>query len=165
MKKKKTLTPREKLFCVYYAHSGDAKKSAIYAGYKKNHRQKADRLLVKKEIQNEIADVSKTLFADINQIVKTGYHRLAFSDISDAIRLLYMDSVSAETLSSMDLFMVQEIKKPKDGAMEIKFFDRLKALESLSKSCGTKEESSGLFDAFNIAAKNISEECGDINGV
>lgn len=165
MKKKNSLTLREKLFCVYYAHSGDAKKSAINAGYKKNHKLKADRLLAKNEIQNEIAQVSKTLFADVNQIVKTGYHRLAFSDITDAVSLLYMDSINAEKLASLDLFMISEIKKPKDGAIEIKFFDRLKALENLTKSCDTKEESSGLFDAFNIAAKNISEECGDTNGV
>ena len=30
-----------------------------------------------------------------------------------------------------DLFNVAEIKRPKDGAMEIKFFDRIKALEKL----------------------------------
>ena len=33
----------------------------------------------------------------------------------------------------MDLFNISEIKKPKDGAMEIKFFDRIKALEKLEQ--------------------------------
>ena len=31
----------------------------------------------------------------------------------------------------MDLYSVSEIKRPKDGSMEIKFFDPLKALEKL----------------------------------
>lgn len=164
MKKKKSgLTAREKLFCVYYAHSGDAKQAAIYAGYKKNPYEKAGRLLIRSEISEEIADLSKKLFCDMNNIAKAGYYRLAFSGIADAVSLLYMDKPSEKTLSEMDLFMISEIKKPKDGAMEIKFFDRLKALENLCKNSDTKEQSNGLFDALSIAAKNISEQSGDEN--
>ena len=50
-----------------------------------------------------------------------------------AISLLFMENPSVDKLKTMDLFSVAEIKRPKDGAMEIKFFDRLKALEKLLK--------------------------------
>lgn len=36
-----------------------------------------------------------------------------------------------EKLPSLDLFNISEIKRPKGGGMEIKFFDRIKALEKL----------------------------------
>ena len=102
----------------------DAKQSAIYAGYTKNPMLKAHRLLLRSEISDEIEAVSNMLFSDTRQQALTGYRRLAFSGIADAVSLLYMDNVSRETLQNMDLFMVQEIKKPRDGALEIKFFDR-----------------------------------------
>ena len=60
-----------------------------------------------------------------------GYQRLAFGSICDAISLLYKSDPSKEDLEGMDLFLVSEIKRPKDGSMEIKFFDRQKALERM----------------------------------
>ena len=61
--------------------------------------------------------------------VLLGYERLAFGSTSDAFRLLM--SEGELDVQTLDLYNVSEIKKPKDGAMEIKFFDRLKALEKL----------------------------------
>jgi hypothetical protein len=61
----------------------------------------------------------------------TGYERLAFGSISDSVKLLFPENLSHEDLEKMDLFNISEIKKSKDGAMEIKFFDRLRALEKL----------------------------------
>ncbi len=165
MKKNHSLSLREKLFCIYYANSMDAKQSAIYAGYKKNPMLKAHRLLLRSEISDEIENVSNKIIKDTKLLALTGYRRLAFSDIADAVSLLYMDTVSKETLENMDLFMVQEIKKPKDGALEIKFFDRMKALDNLSKDCESKESSNGLFDALTIAAENLSDQSGDENGL
>ncbi|CDD52605.1 terminase small subunit [Ruminococcus sp. CAG:379] len=39
--------------------------------------------------------------------------------------------MSGEQLSRLDLFNVSEIKKVKGGGLEIKFFDRQKALERM----------------------------------
>ena len=57
-------------------------------------------------------------------------------------QLLYMDKPDLQTLEAMDLYMISEIKRPKDGAMEIKFFDRLKALEKLSEAQQASAENS-----------------------
>lgn len=61
-----------------------------------------------------------------------GLKCLAFGEIKDAIYLLFADENEiTEKLPSLDLFNISEIKRPKGGGMEIKFFDRIKALEKL----------------------------------
>lgn len=68
-------------------------------------------------------------------------------------------------LSKMDLFCVAEIRKPKDGAMEIKFVDRLKALEKLEhfesgENCGM------VFETLEKTAGKIWEiEAKEVEGV
>ena len=54
----------------------------------------------------------------------------------------------------MDLFNISEIKKKKNGEVEIKFFDRLKALEKLTElSTGTDYGSaSSLYAAIEKGA-------------
>ena len=80
-----------------------------------------------------------------------------FGNISDAVSLLYIERPTAEQLKAMDLFMISEIKKPKDGMLEIKFFDRLKALEKLESKSGADAGVSNLFDAIGQGAKAVSE--------
>ena len=53
----------------------------------------------------------------------------------------------------MDLFLVSEIRRPKDGAMEIKFFDRARALEKLASLSMERESSSSLYDAIGSVAE------------
>ena len=61
--------------------------------------------------------------------VKAGLFRLAFSSAPDAA-LLISSPDSPDHLDSLDLFSVSEIKAGKNG-VEIKFADRLRALEQL----------------------------------
>ena len=95
------------------------------------------------------------------QLAAAGYYRMAFGGVADALKLLYTEHPSDEQLSEMDLFMISEIKKPKDGMLEIKFFDRLKALEKLG---GQQDESAGvagLFDAIGRGAQSAVSERDD----
>ena len=86
-----------------------------------------------------------------------GYERLAFGSIADCIQLLYMETPTLQRLEAMDLFMISEIKKPKDGAMEIKFFDRIKALEKLSEAQeDTHEKSLPFYRALERSADMLS---------
>lgn len=65
-------------------------------------------------------------------LVTEGLRRLAFGDINDAVRLAFSDELpSPAELQRMDLFNVSEIKRVKGGGVEIRIFDRLKALERL----------------------------------
>ena len=87
----------------------------------------------------------------------SGYERLAFGSISDAVRLLFSDNPNYKTLQSMDLFNISEIKKLKDGGLEIKFFDRLRAMDKLQES-GLSNESEALpfYKALEEGAKAIT---------
>lgn len=61
-----------------------------------------------------------------------GLRRLAFGEITDAVTLLFEPEESIiSRLPQLDLFNVSEIKRAKGGGMEIKFFDRLKAIDRL----------------------------------
>ena len=58
----------------------------------------------------------------------------------------------------MSLFLVSEIKRPKDGSMEIKFFDRLKALEKLGAGGEHETGAKQLFDAISNSARAVNDK-------
>lgn len=89
----------------------------------------------------------------------SGYERLAFGNVTDAVKLMFSDS--PENLENYDLFNVAEIKRPKDNSMEIKFFDRLKALEKLEfLGRPDKTNTSDFYNAILGGLKN-SQSDGD----
>lgn len=65
--------------------------------------------------------------------VMEGFERLAFGTITDAIQLLFCEELDIRTLNKLDLFQISELKRPKGGGIEIKFYDRLKALQCLQE--------------------------------
>lgn len=147
---KKKLTPRERAFCMGYISCADAKKAARDAGYKKNPGMHAQGLLTRQDIRDEIARLCCFKKQIGTELARLGYERLAFGSISDAVSLLYLENPTKEELAGMDLYCVSEIKRPKDGSMEIKFFDRLKALEKLMQESEPKEQTvtSPVYDAI-----------------
>ena len=54
--------------------------------------------------------------------------KIAFGKANDAVKLMFEPT----DIDTLDLFLVAEMKLTKDKSLEIKFFDRLKALEKLS---------------------------------
>lgn len=157
----KKLTARERDFCSRFLNTGKIGESAQGAGYLKNCEQTGFNLLCKEEIAYEIEQLAKNREKSLANMSSVGYQKLAFGDISDAVSLLYMENPSKAELDKMDLFLVSEIKRPKDGSMEIKFFDRLKALEKLE---GEAEDANGavnLFDAINRGAKAVGSDKPD----
>lgn len=88
------------------------------------------KLLENPSVQKKISEISqKTQTAGM---VKAGLERLAFGEINDAIKLiLNEEDISKKEAERLNLFNVSEIKKVKGGGIEIKLFDRQKALEKL----------------------------------
>lgn len=159
--KRKTLTPREKEFCRRYIFCGDALEAANLAGYKKTASKQADALLLREDICAEIERLSKLKRETSARLAQAGYHRLAFGSIADAVSLLYMEKADSKELRKMDLFCVSEIKRPKDGSMEIKFFDRLKALEKLGESREDEAGAATIYDAImgaSLALRKSEEQ-------
>lgn len=161
-RKDRGLSPREKLFCLNFCNCADAKQSAINAGYKKNPKCQGEQLLCRSDVADEIMRLSKTRERSISIASRVFAERLAFGSIADAVSLLYMDSPTKEQLRNMDLYPVSEIKKLKDGAMEIKFFDRLKSLEKLATESENENEScNSLIEALNKGAQNLNKCTGE----
>lgn len=88
--------------------------------------------------------------------VKNGYETLAFGGIEDAVRLLFTEDPKPEDLEGLDLYNVAEIRRPRDGGMEIKFFDRIKALECLERM-ETESGRPDLFEALEAGARALNK--------
>lgn len=143
----KGLTDKEKLFCTYLRLGHCGREAAAKSGYR-NPERAAMRLLQRADVQAFLAKEKKT--AENTQAeVLAGYRRLAFGSVSDAVRLLLRsDEADPADPETLDLFSVAELKRPKGGGLEIKFFDRLKALERMEQlSLRTPNESAAAFFA------------------
>lgn len=89
--------------------------------------------------------------------VKGGYEKLAFGSVNDAVRLLFGEEPGPEELGRMDFGNIAEIRRLKDGGLEIKFYDRLKALECLRGLAERGAGDSPLYRALLECAKNPGE--------
>ena len=147
-------------FCRVFVQSGDAVLSAKRAGFS-NHEHAGELLLSRGDICAEIERLSNQRSRLLGNMAAIGYQRLAFGNIADAVSLVYAENPSRVELGSMDLFLVSEIKRPKDGAMEIKFFDRIKALEKLENRSVENSAASSLFDAIGRSADTLGSDSDD----
>ena len=154
----KGLTEKEKLFCSYYADGGDARGCAARAGFAVMPQRNAAKLLAREDIRSEISRLEKEKSA-VGSVVR-GLMRLAFGSVADAMKLMLCEeTMSAEEIEKLDLFNVSDIKRPKGGGLEIKFFDRLKALERLEKIGSCEDDTQSSFvKALSDGAKLLSEE-------
>ena len=89
------------------------------------------KLLADPEIKRRIAKLENERDAKLAEVTE-GYRRLAFGSVADAVRLILSDELTdGSEIEKLDLTMVSDIKRPKGGGLEVKFFDRLKALDRL----------------------------------
>lgn len=154
---KNKLTAREREFCLSFMQSGDAQLSARRAGFR-NPDSEGERLLCNEKICAELERLSELRGRLLSAMSVIGYQRLAFGSAADAASLLFEENPSREALGKMDLFLVSEIRRPKDGAMEIKFFDRARALEKLASLSMERESSSSLYDAIGSVAERSESD-------
>lgn len=124
-------TSRRRLFCCWYAVTGDPEGSAVKAGYDREEAlPQALACLRSQSCTRRIAQLRSSLTGTGSVIA--GLRRLAFGSSTDAARLAFSDEMPPpEVIDSLDLFNVSEIKRVKGGGVEIKLFDRMKALEKL----------------------------------
>lgn len=152
------LEEKEKLFCLFFSQSRDARAAAAKAGYGLKARKHGIALLERKDIRKEIARLDKCRQVKREEII-AGYRQLAFGNISDAVRLAYSDDKPQLGTEKLDLFNVSEIKRSKGGGLEIKFFDRLKALEHLENLCSLNNNDHAL--PFYKALENSAAKLRD----
>lgn len=140
-RQKKALTSKERQFCYWYAQTGNGLEAAWKAGYRALPERAALKLTQRSEIREEINCCAKQ--AGFRKEAAAGLRRLAFGSVNDALRLLFTEDGAG--IDGMDLYNVSEIKRPKTGGVEIKFFDRQKALEKLAELADGEEEAGTAF--------------------
>ena len=96
--------------------------------------------------------------------VKSGYEKLAFGSVNDAVRLLFGGEPTPGELAKMDFGNIAEIRRLRDGGIEIKFYDRLRALECLRSLGETGAGDSPLYRALRKCAEALGKEKGDGEG-
>ena len=156
-----SLTKRENEFCRYFAACRNGREAAARAGFAFPERSGL-RLLDKASVKAEIERL--TAASKGNSSAVDGLKRLAFGSIADAVRLILSDEPL--DIESLDLYSVSEIKRTDKGT-EIKFYDRIKALEALlsTNEGSTENESFGLVDAIFKGASAISGGWSDSDEV
>lgn len=90
--------------------------------------------------------------------VTEGYRRLAFGSVADAVKLILSDELpDGSEIEKLDLTMVSDIKCPKNGGIEVKFFDRLKALDRLCElsNAASAGENSDFLCALDRSARAL----------
>lgn len=81
---------------------------------------------------------------------------LAFGKVNGGVELAFAEKVSAQKLRRMDLSAVAEFKRGSNGAVEIKFVDRVKAMSALYEmlgSGGDEDETEAFFRALEEAGE------------
>ena len=152
------MNTKQRLFCSYFCILGNAREAAAKAGFS-NPAQAGDKLLAKPEINEEIKSLQQR---DTRSAKATGgLLRLAFGSVADAVSLLDGRERSQQELEQMDLFQIAEIKRPKAGGMEIKFFDRLKARQLLcNQSSDNQNGALPFYEALEKSALSLGGENG-----
>ncbi|MBR4868693.1 MAG: terminase small subunit [Clostridia bacterium] len=150
------MNDKEKLFCRYYMLTGNPREAAARAGYRLMPERWGLKLLERTSVREYLSALEKRL--PLTESGRYGLERIAFGSTADAIRLLLSEMPpTAEELETMDLFMISEIKRPKGGGVEIKFFDRLKAMELLCslRDEGNSEQALPFYQALTEGARKL----------
>lgn len=146
-----SLQQKRKAFCCNYVLLGNVAEAAIRAGFDKNNALlEGIRCLRSASCKSLIAQLRAAL--SDGGSVTSGLKRLAFGSCCDAVYLVFAEELPpADVISGLDLFNVSEIKRVKGGGVEVKFFDRQKALEKLYEletSYSGNESAASLIEAL-----------------
>lgn len=149
-------------FCGLYLLFGNGEEAAIHAGVPPEQAfDFANRLLHSSNCRKVLRRLSAEPVISVHTLVMNGLARLAFGRTNDIARLVFADAMPSEdTLAQMDLFHVSEIKRVKGGGVEVKLFDRQKALERLLE-CANAVDSADSANALLAAFATPKEACDD----
>lgn len=84
--------------------------------------------------------------------------KLAESRVNDAVRLAFLSQEELGALDGLDLSAVAEFKRSSAGTVELKFIDRLAALQWLLERAGEDPKARRLYEALEGAARREREE-------
>ena len=141
-------------FCCAYVKLGNINEAAITAGCApEDALQWGTEILRKKKYRQLIFQLRTVFSGEIRDQVMCGLERLAFGSSADAVRLVLSEECPEEhELREMNLYNITEIKRVKGGGVEIKLFDRQKALERLMEYAGNADQRAAAKSLLNALA-------------
>ena len=82
---------------------------------------------------------------------------LTASRINDAVRLAFLTEEEMGLLDRLDLSAVTELKRNSNGTVELKFLDRLAALQWLLERAAEDPQAEKLYEALRDGAQQNGE--------
>ncbi len=151
------IKPKERLFCRLVADGYSPQDAAQRAELPLPLKRTCDRLMHRSDIRECIRSFAKE---DALCSAEAGYRRLAFGSIADAVRLC-LGQLDGD-VDSLDLFCVSELKCTEKG-VEVKFFDRIKALERLGEvSNGGSDTALPFYRALEQGARALGGDGDEV---
>lgn len=142
---------KERLFCCYYAKLGNIFEAAVRAGFSPDTALVNGMDILKQKKYQKSISVLMSETVSPSKLVKAGLERLAFGSSNDSslLSILGRNAVAGKNFFTPSLFKVSEIKKVKGGGVEVKLFDRQKAMEKMYEFASN--------DNSSTAASNLLE--------
>ncbi len=159
------LTGKQKKFLYYFLKSKNIAEAAAMCGIPPDSAYEEGMKIINNphasEYAAELAVTMKKFGAGCGGTVEDALDRLINGRVNDAVILAKADpeQLTDEDIRRLDLFNVSELKFGK-GVCEIKFADRLKAIEKLNEIRTQSAEDNAaqsFFDAIGEAAKSAEK--------
>ena len=147
-----------KAFAQMFVRTRNGAETAVRLGAEHNEAKRIEaQYLASPRVKRLIKGIDKEDTQNLCY-VKTGLSRLAFGSVNEAALLVFNESITADEIMKADLFNVAEIKRVKGGGVEMKFFDRQKALEKLVELDPELKEVSAAQQFLNaVYGRDITE--------
>lgn len=154
------LTVEEQLFCRSYIIDRNpiaALRRLNYAGDAPKLRRIANQFLARTEVKDCVDTLASRMMAKLDVTAEKVQRKIAAAAFFDPREVMRFDGHRMQVMDSKfwsedQMAAVQSVKLGKDG-VELKFYDRLRATEMLSKQLGTLPEEDPL-----AAAKAMGEQ-------
>ena len=169
--REKAAPTREELFARFCAHLGNPWEAARRAGF---HPYLADAaacsLMAKPAVRRRIRQHEKALEKQAKSLALRGLMRMAGYCAQDGAKLARDgETLSSDEVGRLDLFGVSSLKWSGSGC-EVKFFDRMRALELLLALESGDASPAGIYQALRASAARLDLEreepdaCGGEDG-
>ena len=137
-----SLTPKQLAFVENYLIDFNGTQAALRAGYAKSGAHVQAARLLSNDKVCAVLNAQRGQILKKNEVTKERvleeYRRLAFNDVTDMIEIRpgVVLIKSTDELTPEQRAAVASIKQTDKGAIEVKFYDKQKALDGLAKHLG-----------------------------